>query len=251
MQVLPHAILAGLLLLTFQEKPSKPAAFDYAKVDRKIATQPKYVAAPQYGLLVLGSGAKGRVWMVLDKSTVEQPFYDVLYIDVDGDGNLGEPGERFEEKPDKAGARSTEVGRIAIPGCGLVLENVVFRNYHAEEPPFVLLSMRVNGKVDLHGGYESGKAGLRFAESPEKAPILHADPEGPLAFLLYDGAELQIGHSQGVRIMVGAAGSGGSTFMAVDENFLNLKEDKIFVTLIATDRAGKEIRARTRINGHC
>ena len=244
-------VAAALIFLALQEPPAKPAAFDYSKVDRKIASQPKFVASPRYGLLILGTGRKTRIWMALDKSTAEQGFYDVLYFDCDGDGNLGEEGERFVESRDEHGSLCMKVGRVKIPGSNLVLDNVRFRNYHSEEPPFVSLSFRVNDRVEVYGGYGPDGEHLQFAESPEKAPILHVDPMGPLSFLRVAPAEMRIGRAEPVMIYAGNQGSGAATFLAVDERYLNPLKDKILVTIIAKDREGKEVRQQAQLWEHC
>ena len=57
--------------------------------------EPAYTSRrPLYGLLVFGPEAKARVWMVLDRSKPDAGPYDVLYADLDADGDLTEPAER-------------------------------------------------------------------------------------------------------------------------------------------------------------
>ena len=59
-----------------------------AALDRKIAKEPKYVAAEQYyALLVLGAEPQKRVWLVADGES--------LYLDRNANGDLTEEGERF------------------------------------------------------------------------------------------------------------------------------------------------------------
>src|SRR6516164_5027781 len=59
---------------------------DLTKIDRTIAKEPAYKSKPKYCLLVFGSEAKTRVWLVLDG--------DALYVDRNGNGDLTEPGEK-------------------------------------------------------------------------------------------------------------------------------------------------------------
>ena len=58
-------------------------AADLAKIDRTIKAEPKYSGQPRYCLLVIGSDAKHRVWIVQDG--------DTLYVDRNGNGDLTEP----------------------------------------------------------------------------------------------------------------------------------------------------------------
>ena len=64
-------------------------AQDLSTIPRQIHKHPKYQSSqPKFGLLVLGAKAEVRVWVVIDG--------DVLYLDRNGNGDLTEPGERFE-----------------------------------------------------------------------------------------------------------------------------------------------------------
>jgi len=56
---------------------------------KRIAKEPAYTAATQYyALFVLGHAGDTRVWMVADG--------DRLYVDSNGNGDLTDPGERFD-----------------------------------------------------------------------------------------------------------------------------------------------------------
>ena len=78
-----------------------------AKIHRKICKEPVYVAKPLYGLVVVGPEAATRVWLVLDKSKREATSYDVLYADLNGNGDLTESSEKF--------VRSGEGTRFQLP----------------------------------------------------------------------------------------------------------------------------------------
>lgn len=62
---------------------------------------------------------------------------------------------------------------------------------------------------------------------------------------------MSIGQSATFMLYVGTRGPGPSTFMAVDESFLDLDRDKIFATVIAKDAKGNEVRKRTQLKEHC
>src|SRR5262245_57369172 len=73
---------------------------DFARVGRSIRKEPRYVAQPRYALFVLDPKGEFRVWAVLDKSKADLAYYDVLYFDKNGDGDLTDPAERFVGKYD-------------------------------------------------------------------------------------------------------------------------------------------------------
>ena len=50
---------------------------------------------PLFAVAVLGKKAKTAVWMVLDKSDDDAADYDVLYVDLDSDGDLTDENERL------------------------------------------------------------------------------------------------------------------------------------------------------------
>src|SRR5262245_43879783 len=69
---------------------------DLRGVQRKAPKETDYTSGrPLYGLLVFGPKAQACVWMVLDRSKPDAGPYDILYIDLDADGDLTEPGERL------------------------------------------------------------------------------------------------------------------------------------------------------------
>ena len=241
-------LLAAVLFL--QDAPAKPVAFDYSKVDRKIATSPTFLAEPRFAMLLLGS--KTRIWMALDKSTKEVAYHNVLYIDRDADGDLGERGERFNAIPRDGKALAFEVGKIDIAAPeNFFLDDLTITSYPAERVPHFRVSFRLNDKVDIYGPYAPGHERAVFEESPAKAPILHADLTSPLNFFHAWPEELPKGQEETFMLYVGQQGSAANTFMAVDENYLKLDQDKIFATIIGQDSKGKEVRRRNRLDEHC
>lgn len=247
MQISGLAFAAVLVLHSFQD----PAALDFTKVDRTIKKQPKYVGEPLYALLLLGTEGKTRIWMALDKSKAGRIDYDVLYIDRDGDGDLGEEGERIAGTADEHDRTVMKVGKVEFAEAKLVLENLTVTRYPKEEPPMNFVSFTLNGKVRMTGGYGSNHTYLKFKPTLEEAPVLLADPWGPLSFHHAGPEELNVGEEETVMLYVGNRGSGFGSFTAVDEDFLDLSKDKIIVTLIAKDREGKEFRQRTQLKEHC
>jgi len=102
---------------------------DFSTIKRSIAKEPKYIAQPRYALFVLDPAGKFQVWAVFDKSKAELPYYDVLYFDRNGNGDLTDLGERFVGKYDKslaaAGmAMTIRVGKV--PGNRSRVEQLIF-----------------------------------------------------------------------------------------------------------------------------
>jgi hypothetical protein len=222
---------------------SRQDGFDFSRVDRTIKSEPKYDNTPKYALLLLGSEGKVRLWMALDKVVGD----DVVYIDRDGDGQLGEDGERFVAAKDEWNNVVARIGKIEFPAEKLTLEDVRVQTQspHVARPSLDV-SFRLNGKVSVYAGQSA-----EWAAAPEKAPILHADPFGLLSFLYTGEKEMALGEEGKVTLNVGTPGWGPSTFSVVDESFLDLEKDKLLATIIAKDANGKEVKERFRLKEHC
>ena len=81
-------------LVTFLMVGGIAQAADLASVDRTIKKEPAYQSkSPRYALLVFGSEARDRVWLVHDGET--------LYVDRNGDGDLTGAGEKVAAKVSK------------------------------------------------------------------------------------------------------------------------------------------------------
>ena len=106
-QLLSAALVCGTL--PAQAALAQPAAahvvaaaakpIDFASVPREILVQPAFVSKkPRYGLFLFGLNGEMRVWAILDKSSAGIAEYDVLYLDVNANGDLTEKGEKFSAK---------------------------------------------------------------------------------------------------------------------------------------------------------
>jgi hypothetical protein len=236
-----------------------PRDADLTKIERRIAKEPKYVAAPRYALFVLDEAAKFRAWAVFDKSTPDAPFYDVLYFDRNGDGDLTDPAERFVGKRDASLAPAglemlIRVGDVAVPGTQLVHKGLRFSTSPKEGRVGFWFDMKWNGGTEVSGSYGPvGTDTAEFAESAEKAAIVHPDPNGTLAFGLWmkGPVEMKIGEATHLSLVAGHPGLGPNSLAVVDENFLDLARDQLLATVVAKDAAGKEVTTTTPIRGHC
>jgi hypothetical protein len=197
-------------------------AADLSKIDRRIKKEPAYKNKPKYCLLVFGSNAETKVWLVLDG--------DVFYVDTNGDGDLTEKGKAV--RPDT-------VRDITTPGVAF-RQTRVFRTgpitrRRGKAPPVRLRMVQFVPKRDLSGvskenepikaqilktpdvpwvnvamlvdGKARQRAGPAFGNRPQEAPVIHFD--GPLTFQLEAGLRLVRGdQATDLRAALGTPGLG-------------------------------------------
>src|SRR5262249_256512 len=164
----------------------------------------------------LDPAGKFRVWTVFDKSRADLPYYDVLYIDKNGNGDLTEPGERlvgkYDASLDPAGmALTVRVGNLPVPGTDLVHTNLLFCTIAKAGREGFWFQMKWAGKEEVSGGYAPvGIDTTVWAASAKQAPILRPTPLGPLAFSAWMEEEdrvLPIGQTANVNLCIGSQGS--------------------------------------------
>ncbi len=232
---------------------------DLARVDRTIGKEPAYVGKPLYALFIFDREAKTRIWAVLDKSKADLDYYDVLYFDKNGNGNLTDDGERFTGTYNKEGEAAGVALRIR-PGDlkigGLTHTGLEFSTVSKKGRVGIWFRMHWSDQHEISGGYSQvGFETTVYGDSPKTAPILRPTPEGTLSFGLYTwgekGVSLKIGAAGKVYIIVGCNGTGSDTLCAVTENFLDLSKDELVATLITKDTEGRELKVRTVIKEHC
>jgi hypothetical protein len=264
------AAVGALPLLAKEERSGPDSAFvevDYSKIERRLLKEPRYIGKPLYALFILDPQAKFRVWAVLDKSKADLPYYDVLYFDRNGNGDLTDLGERFvgevENAADDRNRNVTiAVGDVTIPGIRFVHKGMLFSpfmTHHGKRDKGVWFATAWgtgDPKNTIYGGFGAGAVNCTvYADSPERAPILRPTLAGPLTFEFYGwGAPkcvLSVGVEESIHLMLGSRGSGPDTFCAVSEDFLDLEKDVITATLVAKDKDGKELRRRFPIDKHC
>ncbi len=218
-----------------------------SSIDRTIAKLPQ-LNEPLFALAVLGAQQETRMWLVLDKSSPGATDYDVLFADLDGNGDLTAADERVT-------VRAAE-GRFTIP-------LLVDPNSGAEHTDFSLrlsgglkpkhmLSLRWRGQHKLGGGYpvDPDDGYMRFADSPEAAPVVWFNGDGPMRFQPWYDTELAIGGETTVKVFLGQEGVGASTFCAFQEYVL-ADGELVNATLIYTDTQGKQREATSHLDLRC
>jgi len=166
--------------------PEPYVEVDCQKLERRIGKEPAYVAEPRYALFVLDLAGRNRTWAVTDKSTRDAPFHDVLYLDLDADGDLTGPGERFvgQRDPNKAPAgleMSFRIPELRVPGTALVHKSFLLSTSPKKDRSGFWFRMQWNGRHEVSGGYDAtGIDTTAWATSAAKAPVLRPCPLGPL-----------------------------------------------------------------------
>ena len=224
---------------------------DLRDVDRRAPREPASTSRrPLYGLLVFGPEAKARVWMVLDRSKPDAGPYDVLYADLDADGDLTEPAERV------AGQVEGNTVRFRLPDLTDPASGAVHTNFTARAPggpdPTVMVSLTWRGGRKMGGGYpEDPEDGYLSSGRPRRsAPVMWADGDGPFRFQRWYGGRLPIGGEEDFKVFVGQRGAGPNSFWAFQEHFLPESEG-VQATLVYRDAGGKEQRLTCLLKERC
>jgi hypothetical protein len=228
------ALCLTMLCLTALSLTGPILAADLSAINRSIAKLPQLTSpAPEYCLLVFGPEAAKRVWLVHDG--------DVLYVDRNGNGALTEDGERVAAEPKVSEAAEDvyffQVGEIPdVPRSHKDLQVRWMKIDHLREfeqyRALIERVVKIRGcvvsvDVAIEGQHGTGLEGrvsqsatiadsrglLRFAASPEIAPIVHFG--GPWEITLSGPEQWRVGRSKEVTLNVGTPGLGAGTTAAV------------------------------------
>jgi hypothetical protein len=224
---------------------------DLKDINRKAPKEPAYTSKrPLYGLLVFGSKAQARVWMVLDRSTRNDEFYDVLYADLNANGDLTEPAERFKGLL-QGNTVHFRLPDLKDPAIGAVHTNFTARASDGADPT-VMVSLLWRGGQKMGGGYpqdpEDGY--LKFADRPANAPVMWANGDEPFRFQRWCGGRLPIGGEDDVKVFIGQQGAGANSFWAFQEHILP-ESEVVRATLLYRDAKDKERRLTCLLKERC
>lgn len=215
---------------------------DLKGIDREAPEEPSYHSGrPLYGLLVFGPKAEARVWMVLDRTKRDDGPYDILYVDLDANGDLNGPAERLVGEVDVNEARF-KLPSLRDPATGITHTNFTARATGVPDPT-VMVSLTWRGERKMGGGYpEDPESGyLKFSVSPTNAPVMWANGDDPYRFQRWYGGRLPIGGEEAFKVFVGQRGAGPNSFWAFQEHFLPESEG-VQATLVYRDAQDKEQR---------
>jgi len=208
---------------------------------------------PLYGVFVFGTNTSHPVWAVFDKSTAKASRFDVLYLDLNADGDLTQPDERFVTKTRiiPSSAEDTpivfEFPRIKEPGSGR--EHTDFKV--TWRPTRVSANVKWLGGKQMNAGYGTELSNYgNFANSPDQAPVYVLGHELPFRFQHWMSASLSRGSENDFKVFMGNAGEGQGAFCAVDDKFLP-PGDYVVATLIYRDQSGAEKQERFDLKERC
>jgi hypothetical protein len=204
------------------------------------ARLPDAVHAPgaeaQYGLFRFGGSEPVSMWAVFAKSSAAAPAHDLLFLDLDADGDLTDPAERFVGGPEQGyseAVRGFDVGRLAVPGTGEVHTGVHLVHYGWK----VEWSLCWRGATWLRGGVGRGWRDGVFGARPEDAPVFTPRLDRPLQFLEYENRAVPVGRTGWFRVVAGARGLGRGSFSRIDTDALPAGE-VLLATLHYVDQDG-------------
>jgi hypothetical protein len=225
-----------------------PSPIDFAKVDRTPPRLPPVSVAARYGIYLFGLNGQTRIFAVLDKEKAEGP-YDVLYFDLDGNGDLTAPGERFAGKPDEKGERCVfTIGDYRPPHGDAVHKD--FRITWTADSG-VRFSMLWRGEKRSFGDYGPTRESYAgFGDSLQSAPVFVPGWDRPFQFERWIDEPLQRGGDTDFKVFVGNRGDRTGTFTAVDDKFLPAGEYAL-ATLIYEDQSGKQRTQTFELRQRC
>jgi hypothetical protein len=242
-----YVSLTAILVLAAPGRTSELP--DLGKLDRSIFKEPTYTAKqPLYGLLVFGSKADKRVWIVLDKSKSDAPCYDVLYLDRNADGDLTASDERLIARAPE-GFPFFSLAEFKDPATGAIHSQFEVRV--TGDQPTVKVSLKWRGKMQMGGGYPPDpEEYMRLSPKPETAPVVWFQGDGPFRFQRWYGGKLSIGGADDFKVFLGQVGWGPSSFCAFQEHVLPDGE-AVQATLIYSDKDGKTHHLDYQLKERC
>ncbi len=230
-------------------------AVDLAKLERqKLKALPKLTAEkPLYALAVVGPQTKTQVWLILDKTKPDAKKYDVLWADLNGDGQFDGKRERFETTSNRElGNQVFALGEWTDPATKDTHSN--FEVSIDLDRPICMVKLDWKGKADLKlgGGYApDGDSGyMRFAESQSEAPLVWLNGDGPFRFQRWYSEKMQVGGEGDLKLFLGQEGVGKHTFCAFQRHVLP-EGEAVLATLVYVDNNGKEQRQLYELKERC
>ncbi len=263
----------ALALTTFLWLTAAAWSADLTTIDRSLLKEPVYkTKSPEYCLLVFGTEAKTKVWLVRDG--------DTLYVDRNGNGDLTEPGEKViadkenskpeenvyffkaDDIPDgKRLHKDLTVHLIKLDDFADGEE--VIQELLKKEPQargyMVAIEMELpglkgrgaDGRVVQQAVFADYQGVLRFASQPSAAPIIHFG--GPLRITLWGARRLPVGRSTDVTLGVATPGIGPGTsaYIFYEGAIPRTAFPKLDVTYPPQRPGEKPIRQTYELKGRC
>jgi hypothetical protein len=239
-------ILAALAIA--QENVKEPRPIDFAKIERKIRKLPE-LHDPRYGLFLFGLNGEWPVWAVFDKSKGART-YDLLYFDLDADGDLTPEGERFQGKvlEKRRGQVQFNIGRFTDPGTKAVHTKFTITYTSTVGVRFRMLWRGEKITMGTYG--PRGDTYQSFAKTIRDAPIFVPGYDRPFQFQHWMSGTLNRGTLNDFKVFIGNRGDRTGAFTCVDDKFLP-KDGYVLATLVYTATDGKRKRYQVKLTSRC
>jgi hypothetical protein len=162
------------------QEPAKTVA---ERVERTLVKEPKYLEAPKYSLLVLGTDGKVKVWMVEDGKR--------LFVDKNANGDLtddGPPLQPSDVRTDSGGSDFSYLLETIAPEDGSKHTKFKLRRWNYKDPTDSYgLSLTLDDQVPMYAGW----FGTFWSASSKTAPAIHFG--GPLTPRMLRSKEFTVG----------------------------------------------------------
>ena len=135
-------------------------------IDRRIQKEPITSPSGRSTVCWCSDLRQKRIWMVLDQSKPTAERYDVIYVDLDADGDLTDPAERV------VGQTEGDSVRFHLPDLKDPVTGAVHTRFTARvsgaSPPTVMVSVLWKGRFKMGGGYpeDPEEKYLEFGDKP-------------------------------------------------------------------------------------
>ena len=197
-----YALFFQAMLVVAPSYAADLSQLDLTKIERRIVEEPEYKSqSPEYCLVVFGMKAERRVWLVRDGNA--------LHVDLNGNGILGEAGERFTSRSSSRPSFDVPLTSKATKSTNRLLVSMYSTGTR----------LRFLGSPMQYVGFAKATK-PHFGRAPATAPIINFN--GPLSLERYaepvtlpPNPTSSSYRKTSLRLMVGSKGLGEGTFAAL------------------------------------
>lgn len=239
-------LLALLVGYALAQVPPEAITDDTAEGQSDLALPVFEHGEPLFTRLWLDPEGEFAPWVAFGKSGEESEVYDVMYLDLNDNGDLTEEGERFEARIQREMPYFAP-GTITVPGSEVQHTGVNIRLYANHRMPsrppnaYVYLSWR--GETRMRGYAPLGR-------SLEAAPVLALHATRPLSIDLRGPTQLLIGRETTLSFYGGHRATEGEPFCTILQN-LSADGNTFCVTLIGKNAEDEEVRLEFPLTRFC
>jgi hypothetical protein len=218
----------------------------------ELRPKPPKTQASNYlcGVFLFGQEKHFPVWAVMDKSRNDSVFYDVLYLDLNADGDLTQAAEKFTGSVSRSGQEvkvTFTIPKFEEPGSTRIHTDFVL-TWRTNR---VSYKMKWKGDAVTMGGYGIDPETYgTFSESFATAPMLVPGHEQPFQFQHWMSGTLRREDPTDFKVFMGNLGNAPGTFSCVDDKFLP-GGDYVVATLIYRDKSNKEQQLSFDLKERC